>query len=111
MPKDNLIYLSHILERSEKILRFIEGLDEHSFSTDEKTQSAVIREFEVIGEASKRISDDFKDRYQSIPWKIMAGMRDILIPNYEGVSPYRVWDTAQHDIPSLISELKKNNCR
>jgi uncharacterized protein with HEPN domain len=107
MPKDNAIYLGHIMERAEKILRFMEGLDERSFSKDEKTQSAVIREFEVIGEASKRISEDFKIQHPVIPWKIMAGMRDILIHNYEGVNPYRIWDTVQNDIPALITELKK----
>ena len=82
-------------------------MDEHSFSQDEKTQSAAIREFEVMDEASKRISDDFKTQHPEIPWKVMAGMRDMLIHNYEGVNPYRVWDTAINNVPTLISELKK----
>ena len=84
MHKDNLIYIGHILDRAGKIILYIEGMNELSFSQDEKTQSAVIREFEVMGEAAKRISEEFKSQHPEIPWKVIAGMRDILIHNYEG---------------------------
>jgi|ERR1051326_4306595 uncharacterized protein with HEPN domain len=107
MRKDNSVYISHILDRAEKILNWIEGMNEDSFFKDERTQSAIIREFEVIGEAAKRVSDDFKKSHSSIPWKLMSGMRDMLIHDYEGVNPKRVWDTAMNDIPVLIAEMKK----
>ena len=107
MLKDNSIYVNHILEQAEKILVYVEGMTENDFLKDEKTQSAVIREFQVIGEASKKISDDFKKEHDVIPWKTMSGMRDILIHNYEGVNPLTLWDTIEKDIPELIHELKQ----
>lgn len=107
MPKDNLIYISHILERAVKIIQYIGDMDEQTFCRDDKTQSAVIRELEVIGEATKLISKDYKSQHNEIPWKLMSGMRDILIHDYEGVNPFRVWDTVIQDIPILIEQLKK----
>lgn len=82
-------------------------MTESDFLEDEKTQSAVIRELEVIGEATKRISDNYKNSHTEIPWKLMSGMRDVLIHDYEGVDPYTVWDTIQQNIPILIEQIKK----
>ncbi len=107
MLKDNHVYVGQILERALRIVSYLEGLNESSFLEDQKTQSAVIREFEVIGEATKRISEEFKTQYPNIPWKVMAKMRDVLIHDYEGVNHFRLWDTAKHDIPDLIIEVKK----
>jgi uncharacterized protein with HEPN domain len=107
MPKDNSVYIEHIIARAEKILQFVAGMNEDDFLKDEKTQSAVIREFEVIGEASKRISVEFKNIHSHIPWKLMSGMRDLLIHDYEGVNPIRVWDTIKTDIPTLIKSIKE----
>lgn len=107
MPKDEWVYVEHILERAQNILQFTDAITESIFMEDIKTQSAVIRELEVIGEASKRISEDFRNAHNSIPWKLMAQMRDVLIHNYEGVDLFNVWDTIRKDIPVLIAELKK----
>ena len=107
MHKDNITYLEHILDRANKIIQFTEGMDENDFLNDEKTQSAVIRELEVIGEATKRISEDYKNKHNEIPWKLMSGMRDVLIHDYEGIDPYTVWDTIQQNIPTLIEQLQK----
>lgn len=109
MPKDNLIYLRHILDRSEKILLFTAGMDEEGFMKDEKTQSAVIRELEVIGEATKRLTEDFRNQYPDIPWKLIAGMRDVLIHDYEGVDMLSVWSTITKNVPGLLIELRKIN--
>jgi len=107
MLKDEWVYVEHVFERAQKILLFTEGMTENDFMNDEKTQSAVIREFEVIGEAAKRITEDFRRKHNTIPWKLMAGMRDMLIHNYEGVDLFNVWDTIQNNIPALIADLKK----
>ncbi|MBI4646947.1 MAG: DUF86 domain-containing protein [Bacteroidia bacterium] len=107
MPKDDITYLEHILERSMKIIQFTQGMSESDFLNDEKTQSAVIRELEVIGEASKKISDNYKNNHNEIPWKLMAGMRDVLIHDYEGVDVFTIWDTIQNDVPVLIDQIQK----
>lgn len=107
MPKENAVYLSHILERAEKILLFTEGMTDLSFLKDEKTQSAVIRELEVMGEAAKRLSPDFKQQNPGVPWKLISGMRDVLIHDYEGVDMNNVWITVSRDLPELIDQLKK----
>lgn len=108
MPKDDLIYIEHIVERGEKILLFTKGMSENDFLNDEKTQSAVIREFEVIGEACKRVSENFRNKYPDIPWKLIAGMRDVLIHDYEGVDTLAVWDTIKNDLSALIAKLQKS---
>lgn len=107
MRKDNIIYLNQILERAERILKFTKGYTEEDFLSDDKTQSAVIREFEVIGEAAKKIPDEFRAQYPQIARKLMAGMRDILIHDYEGIDLMSIWSTIQKDIPPLIIELLK----
>lgn len=93
MRKDEWVYVEHIFERAKKIVLFTEGITESDFLKDEKTQSAVIRELEVIGEASKRITEDFRNAHTLIPWKLMAQMCHVLIHNYEGVDLLNVWDT------------------
>jgi uncharacterized protein with HEPN domain len=106
MPKSDSAYLEHMLDRASKIILFTEGMTEVQFLNDQKPQSAVIRELEVIGEASKRISEDFKNSNDSVPWRLMSGMRDVLIHDYEGVDALIIWDTIQNDIPNLILNLK-----
>jgi hypothetical protein len=72
---------------------------------DTKTQDAVIRNFEVIGEAAKRVPGEYRVEYPSIPWQLMAGFRDVLIHGYEGVDLGRVWITATRDLPSVRSAI------
>ena len=98
MTKDPRVYLAHILERAGRIEAYVrDGHD--AFLTDHKTQDAVIRNFEVIGEAAKRVPPEFRVQHPSIPWQLMAGFRDVLIHGYEGVDIGRVWLTATRDLP------------
>ena len=101
MNKDDLIYIEHILECLDKIELYIDGFSEESFSEDSKTQDAVIRQFEIIGEATRNISEALKEKYPDIPWKDMAGMRNKLIHHYFGVDISMVWKTALEDAPEL----------
>jgi len=100
MKKDPRVYLAHILECADKIDRYIKD-GEKPFFGDTMIQDAVVRNFEIIGEAVKRIPDDYRNQHPSIPWNLMAGFRDVLIHDYEGVDPARVWRIAIHDLPPV----------
>ncbi|MCA4894196.1 MAG: DUF86 domain-containing protein [Cytophagales bacterium] len=105
--KDNRVYLSHIIDSINHILSYTEGMDEESFNRNFLVQDAVVRNFEIIGEASKRIRPEFKIEYPSVPWKKMAGMRDKLIHDYVHVDLETVWEAISAILPSLLVELKK----
>ena len=77
------------------------------FLDDVKCQDAVIRRFEIIGEAARRISDGLKSKYPEIPWHEMTGIRNIMIHEYDDVDMVIVWETAKKDIPLLISAIEK----
>ncbi len=105
MPQRDAAHLDDTLRASELILSFLEGIDHDAFHHDLKTQSAVIRQFEIVGEATKRISTEFKTAHPGIPWRKMAGLRDILIHAYDTVDANEVWLAASRDIPALIPLL------
>ena len=100
-------YLRDILESAEKIQAFCLNEDWVSFQSDDKTQYAVIRALEIIGEASKKIPTEFRDKSDQLNWRGMTGMRDILIHDYFGVDSEVVWKTIQKEIPIIIKELSK----
>jgi len=99
--RDYRLYLKDIVEAMEDIENFVEGIELDEFKQDDKTSSAVIRKFEVIGEATKRIPEDIRHKYSQIPWKEMAGMRDKLIHFYFGIDYKLVWQTIKHRIPQI----------
>lgn len=101
------LYLKDILNAFEAIEKFVEGMDFEGFKKDDKTSSAVIRKFEIIGEAAKHIPDEIRQKYSQIPWKEMAGMRDRLIHFYFGIDYNLVWETIKERLPRLIPLLKK----
>ena len=104
--KDDRLYLHHILERCQRISRFIEpGRD--AFMASEETQDAVIRNIEVIGEAAKRVSGEGRGRFPSLDWKAICGMRDVLIHDYIGVDLEAVWNVASLKIPELESAVEQ----
>ena len=102
--KDPRVYLAHILECIERIERFtLEG--QAAFLADRKTQDAVIRNLEVIGEAAKRINTEYRAAHPDIPWHSMAAMRDVLIHDYEGVDLARVWRVIEHEFAPLKAAI------
>jgi uncharacterized protein with HEPN domain len=101
------LYLKDIIEAMDAIEKFVEGIDFDRFQSDDLISSAVIRKFEVIGEASKNIPDDVRGKYPQIQWKEMAGMRDRLIHFYMGVIFDLVWHTIKDIIPTAKSEICK----
>lgn len=106
MKKDDSIYVEHILGSLSKIESYTANHTENSFLKSDITQDAVIRQLEIIGEATKQISADFKQKNSTIPWSDMAGMRDKLIHDYIDVDLWIVWSTVEKDVPELIRLLK-----
>lgn len=94
-------YIEDILEAIIDISNFIDDLAFDEFTKDKKTINAVIRSLEIIGEASKKVSQEIKDNNQNIPWKEMAGMRDKIIHGYFDLDLVTIWETVKNDIPPL----------
>jgi uncharacterized protein with HEPN domain len=111
--KSDLLYIEHILDSIEKIESYTKDLTKKDFSKNDLVQDAVIRNFEIIGEASKKISNDLKQTYHEISWKGISGMRDKLIHDYMGVDFKVIWTTIKKDLPILkikMTEVKINLC-
>ena len=104
MKRDDTIYLQHILDAIAKIQIYLLEVDEASFFTDSLVQDGVIRQIEVMGEATKRLSGEVRAQYADVPWDDIAGMRDKLIHDYFGVDLDKVWLTAIEDLPLLQEE-------
>ena len=100
------LYLKDILDAIEKIERYVKNLSLEDFTKNELVIDAVIRNFEIIGEASKNIPDDLKLSYPDIPWKEMTGMRNKMIHEYFGVDLDIVWKTVKTRLPQLAAVLK-----
>mgnify|MGYP006300076139 CR=1 FL=1 len=99
MIRDQL-YLVHIRDAIQNILTYTRGGREE-FMLDPMRRDAVVRNFEIIGEATKRLSEETKSQRPEIPWRDVAGFRDILIHVYEGVDYVEVWNIVENHLPSL----------
>ncbi len=105
MSRDDAVLLD-ILKAARLIMQFKDGLNKAAFLNDTKTQSAILHQIVILGEATKRLSSEFRAKYQEIPWGKITGMRDRLIHEYQRVDLNRVWRTASMDIPQLITLLE-----
>jgi uncharacterized protein with HEPN domain len=102
--KDDRFYLLHVRDSIDRILSYTQDGPE-CFLADTKTQDAVIRNLEVIGEAVKSLSENRKSAHPDIPWKQIAGMRDTLIHRYFGVDLTLVWDVVEKEIPTFRARI------
>ncbi len=106
MSRDPKLYLEDIFEAGEKILRFCEGMDETAFVGDELVQDAVLRNLEVIGEAVKRLPSSWKEHAPGIPWRDIAGFRDVIAHAYFGVDLELVWSIVRDDLGPLMAAVQ-----
>ncbi|MFI5021705.1 MAG: DUF86 domain-containing protein [Alphaproteobacteria bacterium] len=100
-----LVYLNDILDNARKLKTFAEGMSFDAFGRDEKTQYAAARALQIIGEAAKRGPVGFRERYPDVPWRKMAGMRDVLTHQYEGISAQVLYNTATQEIDAIIEQI------
>lgn len=102
--KDERLYLEHIRDAIAKIEQYTTDGRETFFATP-MMQDAVIRNFEIIGEATKRIGDEIRRDNSGVPWRSMAAFRDVLIHDYAGIDLVEVWNVISHDMPSVKSAI------
>jgi uncharacterized protein with HEPN domain len=105
MPRDDAILLD-ILSAARLVVMFKGGINKPAFLNDLKTQSAILHQLLVLGEAVKRLSEGFRTSHPAVPWRMIAGMRDKLIHAYDAVDLDEVWKTISMDIPHLITLLE-----
>ncbi len=101
-PRD---YLKHMVAEAEYLAAHSVDLTLDAFLADDTLQRAFVRSLEIIGEAAKKVPDDFRVAHPNVEWRAMAGMRDRLIHGYFGVDLELVWDVVRNKIPELRAEL------
>lgn len=104
--KEDRVYLLHIRDAIRQVVEYT-AIRKEEFCADRKTQDAVVRNLEIIGEATKRLSVSLKSAHPDVPWKPIAGMRDKLIHDYFGVNVELVWEVVERDLPSLCEKVNR----
>jgi len=104
--RGDIEFLSDIKEAIKRIEEYTEKIDYDKFLKDKKTQDAVVRNLQIIGEAVKNISADFRKKHADIEWKQIAGLRDKITHYYFGVNWDIVWDVAENKLPELLRKVK-----
>jgi uncharacterized protein with HEPN domain len=103
----NIDRLRHILDSLSKIERYTEGLEPDTFAEDEVKIDAVVRNIEIIGEATTCLTRDLKAKYPEVEWRFATATRDRLIHGYFDVDPKIIWGTTQNDLPKFRKEIEK----
>mgnify|MGYP001608541452 CR=1 FL=1 len=109
MEKDEFVFIKHILDSINAIEEFSKEISREKLEINRLIQSAVTREIEIIGEASKNISADFKNKHGEIPWKSIIGTRDKMIHHYFGMNLDVVWEIIKENLPDLKKKLRNLN--
>lgn len=105
--KDDKVYMAHIMEAVEKIERYSAGKTYEDLLSDSLLQDGLARQLQIIGEACKQLPKNIKDDNPNVPWKAIAGMRDVLVHQYAGIDHKAVWDAVKNDVPELKKAVEK----
>ncbi len=105
--RDISLFIADIIDGIRKINEFVEGMDLDGFIKDDKTSSAVIRKLEIIGEATKNIPRQVRQRYKDIPWTDLAKMRDKMAHFYFGVDHDIVWKVIKERLPAILQSMEQ----
>lgn len=89
-PRADRLHVAHLIEAAERILSYVEGMTPEDFLLDKRTQDAVVRNFQIMGEAAKRVSAELRAKDARVPWREIAGFRDVLIHRYDEVVPFGI---------------------
>jgi uncharacterized protein with HEPN domain len=104
--KEDKVYLQHILDAIRKVETYV-GVGRDEFMAKSHWQDAAIRQLEILGEATKRLSPGLRSRYPEVPWRRIAGLRDVLIHDYMGVRLTAVWEVAQTHLPAFKKQIEQ----
>jgi uncharacterized protein with HEPN domain len=107
MSRHSNLRLLDILDAMGRIASYVEGMSYEDFLVDRRTQDAVIRNIEIIGEAARSLPADFTERHEDVPWSDIIGMRNILVHQYFGILPEVVWDVIKNELPALRAQIAK----
>jgi len=102
-----MLFIEDILENIKDIESFSKGLTKDKLEKSKLKQNAIVRSLEVIGEAVKNIPESFRKKYPKIPWKRIAGLRDVIIHAYFGINFERIWGVIKKDLPNLKEQIEK----
>jgi uncharacterized protein with HEPN domain len=105
MTKDIRVYLAQILEAGWRITTYTNA-GKAAFLTDEKTQDAVARNFQIIGEAAKRVTGDYREVHPEVPWRGLAGFRDVLVHDYAAIDLDEMWRVIADELPALVASIQ-----
>ncbi|MGA1134377.1 MAG: DUF86 domain-containing protein [Prochlorotrichaceae cyanobacterium] len=90
----------------QKILRYAQGVERYQFQEEDEKQAAILYQLIIIGEATKRLSNEFREQYPTIPWKQMAGLRDVVIHDYDELDLDILWNVISINLPDILPEIQ-----
>lgn len=109
MSRHSKLRILDILDAIDRITSYVEEMKYNEFLADRKTQDAVARNVEIIGEAARSLSSYFRKKHCAVPWKEMIGMRNVIVHEYFGILPDVVWDVINNELPQLRAQLSRLN--
>jgi uncharacterized protein with HEPN domain len=104
--RDVLVLLNDILNSGKKIIKYVENYSYNDFILDSKTVDAVVRNLEIIGEASKKLSENFKEKYNNIPWRTIGDLRNRIIHEYFGIDEAIIWKIVKEELEPLLKQIE-----